>query len=254
MTICIAAIAKEDDKEYIIFSTDHMITTAMGQFEHSIVKYKQLNKNTVAMLAGDSLLFDDLTRLDNSALPFGKIKLDVFKNFKNKRREIIENQIFEVFGINQTFFIDSLQKPIPNPFVHSILERVAEFELETAILLIGFDNGHAQISEVNEGGFADFRMINFHAIGSGNTQAANTLLFQKHSKKDKLLPTVYNVYKAKRNAEVLEGVGKETELLVLSETGVTPLKNEHIKILEEIYQDELKYGKNHKNLNSIKLF
>lgn len=58
MTICIAAICKEQDEEFIVFSTDHMITTSMGQFEHSFLKYKQLNKHTVAMLAGDPFIFE----------------------------------------------------------------------------------------------------------------------------------------------------------------------------------------------------
>ena len=65
MTICIAAIATENDSEYIVFSTDHMVTTYMGQFEHSILKYVELNKNTVAMLAGQVLLFDDLVKLSD---------------------------------------------------------------------------------------------------------------------------------------------------------------------------------------------
>lgn len=52
MTICIVAITIEDNSEHIVFSTDHMVTTYMGQFKHSILKYSKLNKNTVAMLAG----------------------------------------------------------------------------------------------------------------------------------------------------------------------------------------------------------
>jgi hypothetical protein len=70
MTICIAAIAKENDREYIIFSTDHMVTTNLGQFEHSIVKYSKLNKNTVAMLAGQALLFDDLVKLNDEDINY----------------------------------------------------------------------------------------------------------------------------------------------------------------------------------------
>ncbi|KAF5412187.1 MAG: hypothetical protein C5S47_02030 [Candidatus Methanogasteraceae archaeon] len=82
MTICIAAIAKENDSEYIVFSTDHMVTTYMGQFEHSILKYVELNQNTVAMLAGQVLLFDDLIKLSGSndsyqESPFGAKLTDV---------------------------------------------------------------------------------------------------------------------------------------------------------------------------------
>ena len=40
MTICIAAISVKNGKDFIVFATDHMITTGMGQFEHSVPKYK----------------------------------------------------------------------------------------------------------------------------------------------------------------------------------------------------------------------
>ncbi len=253
MTICIAAIAKEDEKEYIIFSTDHMVTTNMGQYEHSIHKYSKLNKNTIAMLAGQVLLFEDLIRVNDDCIDYVQMKVEIFKNFKKKRKEIIENEIFNVFGIDDDFFINSLRKEIPNPYINSILESVAEFKLKTSILLIGFLDSKAQITNIEESGIIDFRSMNFHAIGSGAIQAVNTLLFQKHSKTNPLLTTIYNVFKAKKNAEVSEGVGKETELLILKEDGIHQLSSDDLSILLNIYMEELQYGKNDERLNEIKI-
>lgn len=254
MTICLAAIAKEDGKEYIVFSTDHMVTTSIGQFEHSIIKYKEINKTTVAMLAGDPLLFDDLINIKNSnSLSYLEIQKQVFDNFKKKRKEIIQNEIFDVYGIEQKFFIDALARPIPNPHIHSILEEVSKFNLGTGILLIGFEDNSARISEVNERGVLNFRDMNFHAIGSGNMQAANTMLFQKHDKCEALTSTVYNVFKSKKNAEVLEGVGRETELLVLSLNGCKKLNGSDLEILNKIYNNELSFGKKHSDLSKIDL-
>lgn len=251
MTICIAAIAKENDKEYVVFSTDHMVTTNMGQFEHSILKYSCLNKNTVAMLAGQALLFDDLIKVGEDCLNYELIKSKIFENFKKKRKEVIENEIFNVFGINQDFFKESLQKTIPNPYINTILQKVAEFKLNTQIILIGYIDSVAQITHVEENSVVEFRSMNFHCIGSGSIQAANTLLFQKHSKTNPLKPTIYSVYKAKKNAEVIAGVGKETELLVLNEEGVKKLSTEDMGILDKIYKEELGYGRNHNELNNI---
>ncbi len=253
MTICIAAISKENDREYVVFSTDHMVTTNMGQFEHSILKYMCLNKNTVAMLAGQALLFDDLVKLGSECNNYEQIKRQIFDNFRNKRKEVIENEIFNVFGINQDFFKESLQKTIPNPFINNILQKVAEFKLKTQILLVGFIDSVAQITHIEESGMVEFRSMNFHCIGSGYIQAANTLLFQKHSKTNPLIPTIYSVYKAKKNAEVSEGVGKETELLVLNEDGVNKLSNDDISILDKIYKEELEYGKTHRELSNINI-
>ena len=109
MTICISAIGTEDNKEFIVFATDHMITTGTGQFEHTIAKYKELNKNTIAMLSGQALIFEDLINLENRNADYNKIKEQIFQNFKNKRKEIIENEIFSIYGINQDFFRNALK-------------------------------------------------------------------------------------------------------------------------------------------------
>lgn len=249
MTICIAAIAEEKDKEYIVFATDHMITTAMGQFEHSIVKYRKINENTVAMLAGEALIFDELIKLKKQTVSFNDIRETIFLNIKQKRKDVIKNEIFDLFGIDATFITECLRSQIPNPILGQIMEKVATYRLNTGILLIGYDeNNKAQIVEINETGIVSFRSINFHAIGSGASQAANTLLFQKHAKNDSLASTVYDVYKAKRNAEVSEGVGKETEVLVLNTKGCSALSSKEIDLLSKVYYDELKYGRNNKKL------
>lgn len=254
MTICIAAIAKENGGEHIVFSTDHMVTTPTGQFEHSIIKYKLINGSTVAMLAGDPLIFDDLVKIKSKEATFEKIKNELFQNFKDKRKEIIKNAIFDIYGIDEKFFIDALRNTVPNMYINGILEQVSNYRLGTGILLIGFDEeGKARIAEVNEEKIIDLRDINFHAIGSGGTQAVNTLLFQKHDKCDCLLSTIYNVYKAKANAEVMQGVGKETELLVLSKNGCQKINEDGMKALKSIYESELKFGKSHSELRKIKL-
>ena len=82
MTICIAAISKEKNKEFIVFATDHMVSTMTGAFEHSIKKYRELNKFTVAMLSGQVLLFDDLIKLEGNENDFNEIKNRIFENFK----------------------------------------------------------------------------------------------------------------------------------------------------------------------------
>lgn len=65
--------------------------------------------------------------------------------------------------------------------------------------------------------------------------------------------TLYNVYKAKRNAEVMQGVGKETDIGYLNEKGIVMLDKKSINILDDIYAVELNYGKNHERLNDLNI-
>ena len=203
------------------------------------------------MLSGQVLLFGDLVLVDKKS--FEDIKQQIFKNFKRKKKEIVENEILSIYNLNYEFLLDALQKPIPNPFIHTILEKISNFKLGTNILLVRFKKTQAVISEINEDGIFDFRDISFHTIGSGSIQASNTLLFQKHSKKESLNSTVYNVYKAKRNAEVMQGVGSETDIFILTEEGVKKNSDEKINILKDIYEKELRFGKDHNGIKGMDL-
>jgi hypothetical protein len=250
MTICIAAIAKNGSKEAIVFATDHMITTNLGQFEHTIQKYKQINQSTVAMLAGNPLLFDNLIEVDKTA-PYSNIEKKIHENFKKIRKDNIEKEILNIYNVDESFVLEALKGTVPNQYVDTILDKITKYNLQTGILLIGFEGDVAQIAEINETGFENFRDITFHAIGSGRDQAVNTILFQRHSKAAQILPTLYIVYKAKRNAEVIPGVGKETDLALLTTDGYQRIKDSDMKILSQIYEDELAFGKTHEQLNKI---
>lgn len=267
MTICIAAIAKEKDREYIVFSSDHMVSIASDQFEHNITKYCGINKNTFALLAGQPLLFSDLVEIKDipnnktiDEISFTDIAANIFCNFKNKRLDIIQKEILDVFNIDFNYVQNVLDKPIPNPFIHNILDQISRYRLNTSILLVGFDGDFAQICEINDANFVYFRDLNFHAIGSGQQHAINTLLSQKHSKENNICETIYNVYKAKRNSESALGVGQETDIIVLwksktaTEINKYILKKDDIDILKRVYHDEITAGKTHAELKKLNVF
>jgi hypothetical protein len=250
MTICIAAIGKgEDGKEIIVFATDHMVSNPlMGQFELPICKYKGLANNMVAMLAGDPLIFD---KLIEKCLPndtYEQTKNKIQNNMNALRSELIKKQYLDIFQMDYKYLHQVLQAPIQNAYIGSIIDSIAKFNLNTIILLIGFKEEEAQITEITDIKDANLRCINFSAIGSGSMQAMNTLLFQCHSKDDPLSTCVYNVYKAKRNAEVAIGVGKETDLFVLTQSKLYKIDQQIMQMLSGIYEKELQLGKTDENL------
>ena len=252
MTVCISAICTEKGEEHIVFAVDHMITTANGEFEHSINKYEIINKNTVAMVAGDALLMNYFMDLENFDENYISIQKSIQKKFNEKRREMIKETLLNPLYLDSNFIIESLNRPENNPLIQSILMEILKVKVNNAILLVGFKDNQAQISEITDGSAFDFRTINFHTIGSGDIQAQNTLLFQKQSRDDDLKTTLYNVYKAKKNAEVKQGVGKETEVGFVNKNKVVILNEQSLNILENIYKYEFKCWKEHKDLKKLK--
>jgi len=252
MTICVSAIGKLKEDEIIVFATDHMITIQqIGQFEHAIEKFKKITPTTIAMLSGEALRFEDLLKDVYGEASFDETKRKIHENMIKLRDYIIQKQILDIYKIDNNYLQELLKGRLDNPYTQRMLDAISKFTLKTNVLLIGFKDGTAQISEITEFDAIDLRGINFGAIGSGAIQAINTLLFQKHSKMDDLKITIYNVYKAKRNAEVSIGVGKETDILILTKSGITELGEEQVKALSEIYENELKYGKTNNKLDEI---
>jgi hypothetical protein len=243
MTICIAAIGVDDkSKEIIVFATDHMVSIGnLGQFEKTISKFKEINSNTVAMLSGNPLIFDDLLKDCCKGKDFDIIKEKIHQNICSVKESYIQKQILDMYKIDFDYIKEVLKGQVQNKYMHNVLQSVSEASLQTNILVIGFKQNLAQISEVREIGIQDYRDIDFGCIGSGAVQAMNTLLFQRHSKSDSLAVTLYNVYKAKRNAEVAVGVGEETDIAILTEKGVTKIDGEK----------ELVLGKNHDKVKEL---
>jgi hypothetical protein len=207
------------------------------------------------MLSGNPLLFDDLIDISDADLSYDEIKIEIWHNFKEKRKEIIKNYFLDIYGLDYDFITTSIKEEVKNPLVDEIFKNITKYKFNTSILIAGFKENRAMISEITDYMHADYRDMNFHAIGSGNIQAINTLLFQKHDKRDSLVTTIYDVYKAKRNAEAAQGVGKDTELVILKkDAGCIPIEPKSIELLKNIYEEELKLGRNHEKLNLLKRY
>lgn len=253
MTICIAAITKEGKEEVIVFVTDHMVTTNIGSFEYTIKKYKMVDKSIVVMLAGDMTLFSEFIKDIPSEPSFEEIKQKIFENMKKTRKEIIQNAILNSYGLDWNDIRESLKSESINDLLAGIIEEIDEFELESQIILTGFNNDKVEIYEITEVGIEDYSDHHFHAIGSGMDQASNTLLFQKHSREQELAKTIYNVFKAKTNAQVMEGVGRETEILILRKNGrLTEVSQEDLDLLRRIYDEDMRSGEKHQGLKNLK--
>lgn len=224
----------------------------VGEFEHTIKKCRKVNKNTIAMLSGEALLFDDALDGTNSLQGFDSIRDKIHENMNSLRNQRIESYLLDRFNIRFEDLGDYMQLPQHNNMLERIMNEISNVHLKTSVLLAGYKNNRAELTEINEITYINTRDINFNAIGSGGTQAINTLLFQSHTKNDKLKSAVYNVFKAKKNSEVASGVGRETVRGIMFEDGHTlELTNESIKVLNDICVQETNFGKSYSRLDEI---
>ena len=101
MTICIASVCIHNNKEVFVIATDHMIDVGIGQFEHDIKKHKKLNGKNIAMLSGNSLIFNDLVKDIKEDSPFKEIKEKIYSNFVALKKDWINKQLLSKFGLDE---------------------------------------------------------------------------------------------------------------------------------------------------------
>jgi hypothetical protein len=163
----------------------------------------------------------------------------VSNRYVELRRQQIDSDIFHPRGIDIQQFYGGLQQRLLGPLAGALDGQVAEFNYGVELLVAGTDDSGSHLySVLNPGGQPnDFHQIGFHAIGSGMLHALQSIIGFGHTGKRPLYDSLFTVYVAKRRAEVAPGVGKDTDIGIITESGITWLTEAHLKNLEKIYND-----------------
>ena len=254
MTVCISSIGRYDSgEEVIVLGADKMLTNSYleAQFEHPISKYKQIGNRYVCMLAGNPLIFDEIIKVVSINDEYDEAMHKIQQNLLEMYYKRIERELLNTYKLTWSFVEEALKSQIENQYMDELMKKILEYNLGTDIMLTGFSGKESMISTISEARTDQFREIGFAVIGSGYTEATNTLLFQRQSRDTLLQETIYNVYKAKRNAEVSSGVGKESDFLIHTKDRIKSVGKEDLDILGNIYEEELEYGKKHKYLDEL---
>ncbi len=194
MTSCIAAIGKnENGQDVIVFATDHMLSQKAGieesQFEQAVEKFKMINKDTVLMFSGVTVYFPKIIDALNSKFGLALAKTqytDVIKSLteimKAFRFQTFEQEVLDKYKLKFEDVKDAITKQqYSHPILQTILNQLTEYNINSMILSVGFQNDEGQMNIIDDFREYSYRDNNFSAIGSGWPQANSTLMFQKHS-------------------------------------------------------------------------
>ena len=88
----------------------------------------------------------------------------------------------------------------------------------------------------NPGGSAECHdVIGTVAIGSGEIHAVQSMIGFGHAATQPVKDTIFHVFASKRRAELAPGVGRDTDLMVLSPSGAVRLPDKALAKLGELY-------------------
>lgn len=247
MTVCVAAICGK--RQAIVAASDRMLSAHFLaiEFDHPDAKIDILAKTCVGLSAGDALPTTELfaasagiaQTLQNPQVEM--IADRVKRKYSDLRRKEIEEQIFLPRGITvEEFYQQGLISRLPPEVAMALDDRVQRANYGVELIIAGVDASGAHIYGIRDPGVAScYDRVGYHAIGSGMSHALLSLVATGQHWQVGINQSVLNVYQAKKQAELAQGVGNATEIRIITPTGIRTISEEELDRLEKIRNDLL---------------
>jgi hypothetical protein len=253
MTICIAAIC--DGGSRVVVAADRMFTVPPPlnvEFEPPLSKMQPIGPNCVTLAAGNSIFANEVvtrtkatmnTTVAASILNVAATAKDEFVRFREEKIE--ETVIGSAFGADLRRF-RSTGGTLPNylashaGFYQQVIIQSSNWNLGLELIVAGADTSAAHIYYISHPGtLSCFDRLGYNSIGSGGQHAALRLSLGRYTPERPLKDALFSVYVAKRASEVAPGVGRETEMAVISTAGIKNVPNETLASLESLHQEQV---------------
>ena len=232
MTICIAANCADG----IVVTSDRMISAPFLalEFDHPTSKIEAISNTCVVLTAGDALATDDIliggmSMADQLQNPLIRDLADHLRiQFVSARRRLIDQRILEPHGFSfVSFYQEGGINRLPPDLAVMLANDIQQFRLGVSMIVSGVDRSGPHIFAIEDPGVCTcYDRLGYQAIGSGAPHALRTLVENIQHRQIPIEQTLFNVYTAKRAAEVAPGVGTTTDIWVIDSTGVHEQREE----------------------------
>jgi len=263
VTVCIAAIAtglykvndRDEEIPVIIGVSDRMITAVDFEYERPQSKISRITPYIVALTAGDDAIqatvlnrteshFNKEMAGDPRFFPVEEIADIYSKNLVAHLKQTIERTILEPVGLNWKSYLSSYPDKAPIWFEERKKKVWGDIDPPiTKTIIAGVDEDGAHIFVIDgEGSITCQDRAGFAAVGIGEWHAESQFMFEKHSPSKPYPDTLFLTYVAKRRAEVAPGVGKDTDLCVISLKGGYVELSEELVAFNKVYENIIRKG------------
>jgi ATP-dependent protease HslVU (ClpYQ) peptidase subunit len=233
MTLCIAAIAKKDNK--VLLATDGMLSLEYMSFDSPMLKAMPLTAKKQFTLAfagsphhAQAVDFHALTLLEGKEEAFPFVMEVCEQAFRTELTRKIEGQVLSPFGYDRPTFLKEGRHDLGDEEFGRLVYEIKETRLDTTIMVCGFDvSGTPRVFSISDPGVATSHdAAGFHAIGSGTFSALGAL-YAHYDPNGTWVDLAYRMCEAKFLGESALGVGKNTAMLLMEPDGsarIMPLR------------------------------
>lgn len=244
MTICMGAVCQDGGGAAVVVASDRMVTWAsLTEFEHRVPKVRSIGAAAVALIAGDALTGTRMAEEVAAEKAGQALSVEQFADaladrYVAVRMECVEADLLKARGLNLQTFYQMHQQLLPQ-ITGGIDQEMAQYNLGVELLVAGVDvsGGHVFTIHNPGGRHLHHDVIGHAAIGSGWIHAIQSMIGFHHASMQPLLDTIFRVYVSKRRAELAPGVGRETDLMIVTQAGPERLTEDAIAQLSGLYDD-----------------
>ncbi|MBI2917452.1 MAG: hypothetical protein HYY01_05585 [Chloroflexi bacterium] len=211
------------------------------EYEQPTRKVERLGKYAV-LTAGDALGHTPvLTRAIGEVEKLSQPSVEqvaslIEEAFIEERQAYAEKTVLRRVGLDCATFLER-QRDMSEEIAFGLMAEYQKVNLDLELVVAGVDGSGAHLFYVCDPGVKTcFDAIGFVAIGSGLPHAESFLTEADYSPGDSVNRALWLCYVAKRRGERAPGVGKATDALIVTKTGVRFLDSQTVQRLDESYQ------------------
>jgi 20S proteasome alpha/beta subunit len=158
-----------------------------------------------------------------------------------KRNRVEENILKPMLSATFKEFQTLCAQSSSSQVLQQVLGMIVQHNLNLEVMIAGVDEsavGAQLFVTTHPGQVFPMAMQGTTAIGSGGIHAAVRMTLGQHARTATIVDTVYNVYEAKRASEVAPGVGKLTDLAIITADTFRLANKPLFDILEAVHKEK----------------
>jgi len=237
MTVCIAAACQEsDDEPRIVLCRDWRSEVPNVGSTDKQLKFRNLSKQWVALLAGNTSKAEELCirleeHLKTAKFTEANMADEVRKVFHEYKKTLADSWLRTTYGFSFSHLIDRGRETLGEQFVEACLDHISRLTVGAELIISGFLDTYDYIDEemapdsticaLSENHDGDVVVLedDFAVIGSGCNAARTILSVREQDAVTSLMETIYAVYEAKYISETVPGVGPSFSIDVMYPDG-----------------------------------
>jgi 20S proteasome alpha/beta subunit len=248
MTVCIGAICQSGDDQISVVAADRMMTYGSPmnlQTEPPLKKIIPLTDSCVLLFSGSVFDGEEVakrvkTEIGAANATVHQIAERVSAAYVDLKRKRVEETILQPFlGIGFSEFRALAAQAPASQVLNQVIAMIGQHNLNLELLVSGSDDSGCHLDIIDHPGMLlKVGQTGFATIGSGGLHAAVWLSLSKHTRLASYADTVYNIYEAKKAAEVAPGVGQETDIGVIVGGKFSFLDGPMFELLEKAHKEK----------------